>query len=75
MPTRGMVPVSASLLPRWYRSVTMRSAFRRARRRRTRTHRASSPASDHPHPDSSTEFIAVPSCGAYAALHMGEGPA
>ncbi|WP_314903161.1 hypothetical protein [Actinomyces naeslundii] len=53
----------------------MRSAFRRARRRRTRTHRASSPASDHPHPDSSTEFIAVPSCGAHAALHMGEGPA
>jgi len=30
---------------RWYRSVTMRSAFRRASRRRTRTHRASSPAS------------------------------
>ena len=68
MPTRGMVPVSASLLPRWYRSVTMRSAFRRARRRRTRTHRASSPASDHPHPDSSAS-------GAHAALHMGEGPA
>ena len=63
-----MVPVSASLLPRWYRSVTMRSAFRRASRRRTRTHRASSPASDHPHPDSSAS-------GTHAASHVGEGPA
>ena len=63
-----MVPVSASLLPRWYRSVTMRSAFRRASRRRTRTHRASSPASDHPHPDSSAS-------GVHAASRMGEGPA
>ena len=53
---------------RWYRSVTMRSAFRRASRRRTRTHRASSPVSDHPHPDSSAS-------GAHAASHVGEGPA
>lgn len=59
---------SAAVPLRWYRSVTMRSAFRRARRRRTRTHRASSPASDHPHPDSSAS-------GAHAALHMGEWPA
>ena len=70
-----MMAVSASIPPRWYRSVTMRSAFRRARRRRTRTHRASSPASDQPHPDSSTEFIAVPSCGAHVEPHTGEGPA
>jgi len=45
MAVRHMMAVSASILPRWYRSVTMRSAFRRASRRRTRTHRASSPAS------------------------------
>ena len=67
--------VSASIPRRWYRSVTMRSAFRRASRRRIRTHRASSPASDHPHPDSSTEFIAIPSSGTHAASHVGEGPA
>ena len=53
---------------RWYRSVTMRSAFRRARRRRTRTHRVSSPVSDHPHPDSSAS-------GTHAASRVGEGPA
>lgn len=63
-----MVPVSASLLPRWYRSVTMRSAFRRASRRRTRTHRASSPVSDHPHPDSSASSV-------HTSSHVGEGPA
>ena len=63
-----MAPVSALLLPRWYRSVTMRSAFRRASRRRTRTHRASSPASDHPHPDSSAS-------GIHVEPHTGEGPA
>ena len=75
MVTWDPMSASAAVPLRWYRSVTMRSAFRRARRRRTRTHRASSPASDHPHPDSSTEFIAVPSCGAHAGLHMGEWPA
>ena len=74
MAVRHLMATSASIPPRWYRSVTMRSAFRRARRRRTRTHRASSPASDHPHPDSSTEFIAIPSSGTHAASHVGEGP-
>ena len=64
----GVASASAEALPRWYRSVTMRSAFRRARRRRTRTHRASSPASDQPHPGSSAS-------GARAALCMGEGAA
>ena len=61
-----MMAVSASIPPWWYRSVTMRSAFRRARRRRTRTHRASSPASDQPHPDSSAS-------GAHVEPHTGEG--
>ena len=65
MAVRHLMATSASIPPRWYRSVTMRSAFRRARRRRTRTHRASSPASDHPHPDSSAS-------GAHVALHVGE---
>ena len=65
---RHMMAVSASIPPWWYRSVTMRSAFRRASRRRTRTHRASSPASDHPHPDSSASSV-------HAASHVGEGPA
>ncbi|WP_167149319.1 hypothetical protein [Actinomyces sp. ZJ308] len=54
----------------------MRSASRRARRRRTRTHRASSPASDHPHPDSSTELTGRtdrPASGSYAAPRVGEG--
>ena len=68
MAVRHLMATSASIPPRWYRSVTMRSAFRRARRRRTRTHRASSPASDHPHPDSSAS-------GAHVEPHMGEWPA
>ena len=68
MAVRHLMATSASIPPRWYRSVTMRSAFRRARRRRTRTHRASSPASDHPHPDSSAS-------GIHVEPHTGEGPA
>ncbi|WP_315584938.1 hypothetical protein [Actinomyces viscosus] len=54
----------------------MRSASRRARRRRVRTRRASSPASDHPHPDSSTEHTGrrgLPSSASHAEPHVGEG--